>query len=161
VADLAGLQQLVCWPKLFRRLVPYLATGATSLDGFDAWLHADPVHRDDALFLLDRLEAGNMHDVIHAAGHSIALTVVGAAPPPPLARKTRQCLPWARRHSHSQPSRSPNGAQHVTDQPCWPSASHATVGGSTCWPLLAGRGQAQQSRTGFGDCGHCWVDLPE
>jgi hypothetical protein len=39
--------------------VPYLATGATSFDGFDAWLRADPVNRDDALFLLDRLEAGN------------------------------------------------------------------------------------------------------
>jgi endonuclease YncB( thermonuclease family) len=75
VADLSRLRQLVCWPKLFRRLVPYLATGATSFDGFDAWLRADPVNRDDALFLLDRLEAGNLHDVIHAAGHTIQLTV--------------------------------------------------------------------------------------
>jgi endonuclease YncB( thermonuclease family) len=75
VTGLAGLQELVCWPKLFRRLVPYLAGGATSFDGFDAWLRADTVNRDDALFLLDRLEAGNMNDVIHATGQSIQLTV--------------------------------------------------------------------------------------
>ena len=75
VADLAGLQQPVIWPKLFRRIVPYLAAGHTDFDGFDTWLRADPVHRDDTLFLLDRLEPGNMHDVIHAAGQRIQLTV--------------------------------------------------------------------------------------
>ncbi|NUP04256.1 MAG: hypothetical protein HOW59_40645, partial [Nonomuraea sp.] len=56
VASLADLTRLVLWPKLFRRVVPYLATGAASFDGFDAWLRADPVNRDDALFLLDKLE---------------------------------------------------------------------------------------------------------
>jgi endonuclease YncB( thermonuclease family) len=75
VTDLEGLQELVMWPKLFRRLVPFLATGATDLNGFDAWLRADPVNRDDALFLLDRLEHGNLHDVITASGHTIPLTV--------------------------------------------------------------------------------------
>jgi endonuclease YncB( thermonuclease family) len=75
VMDLAGLEALVMWPKVFRRLVPFLATGATSFDGFDAWLRADPVNRDDAIFLLDRLEHGNLHDVIVGAGHTIQLTV--------------------------------------------------------------------------------------
>jgi endonuclease YncB( thermonuclease family) len=75
VADLVDLQQLVTWPKLFRRIVPYLAAGHASFDGFDAWLRADPVNRDDALFLLDRLEPGNMHDVIHGYGHRIQLTI--------------------------------------------------------------------------------------
>jgi hypothetical protein len=75
VADLAALELLVCWPKLFRRIVPYLAAGFTDFDGFDVWLRADPVHRDDELFLLDRLERGNMHDVIQAAGQRIQLTV--------------------------------------------------------------------------------------
>jgi hypothetical protein len=74
IRDLAGLQELVVWPKLFRRVATYLATGFSDLDGFDAWLRADPVHRDDVLFLLDRLEPGNMHDVISAAGQSIQLT---------------------------------------------------------------------------------------
>ncbi|MDF5755778.1 lamin tail domain-containing protein [Spongiactinospora sp. TRM90649] len=75
VADLDALQALVVWPKLFRRIVPYLAAGNTGFDGFDAWLRADPVHRDDELFLLDRLERGNIHDVVRASGQRIQLTV--------------------------------------------------------------------------------------
>jgi endonuclease YncB( thermonuclease family) len=89
VADLDALEQLVIWPKLFRRLVPYLAAGHRDLDDFDTWLRADPVHRDDELFLLDRLERGNMHDIIRAAGQEIRLTVwpedfiISPDPPPP------------------------------------------------------------------------------
>ncbi|MEU3619925.1 hypothetical protein ABZ725_47730 [Streptomyces sp. NPDC006872] len=75
VPDLDALQQLVMWPKLFRRIVPYLASGATDFNGFDAWLRSDPVHRDDPLFLLDQGEHGNLHDVIEAAGQDIQLTV--------------------------------------------------------------------------------------
>jgi endonuclease YncB( thermonuclease family) len=75
VTGLAQLQTLVLWPKLFRRIVPYLAAGFTDFDGFDAWLRADPVHRDDALFLLDTGETGNLHDVLHGSGDSIAMTV--------------------------------------------------------------------------------------
>jgi endonuclease YncB( thermonuclease family) len=75
VTGLADLQQRVIWPKLFRRIVPYLAAGFTNFDGFDTWLRADPVNRDDSLFLLDRQEAGNMHDVIRAGGQRIQLTV--------------------------------------------------------------------------------------
>jgi endonuclease YncB( thermonuclease family) len=75
VAGLAGLEQLVIWPKLFRRLVPYLASGFGDFDGLDAWLRADPVNRDDELFLLDKLEPGNMHDVIRGVGQQIQLTV--------------------------------------------------------------------------------------
>ena len=48
--------------------MPYLAAGFPDFDGFDAWLRADPVNRDDELFLLDRLERGNLHDVVRAAG---------------------------------------------------------------------------------------------
>ena len=36
IADRAALETLVLWPKLFRRLVPYLAEGADGFDGFDA-----------------------------------------------------------------------------------------------------------------------------
>ncbi|HEY8547291.1 MAG TPA: lamin tail domain-containing protein [Acidimicrobiales bacterium] len=89
VPDLAALQELVIWPKLFRRLVPYLATGATSFDGLDAWLRADPVHRDDELFRLDILERANIHDVVRGVGPHIQLTVwpedfvITPDPPPP------------------------------------------------------------------------------
>jgi len=63
------------WPKLFRRIVPYLAAGFVDFNGFDAWLRADPVNRDDEVFLLDRLERGNLHDVIRGVGQTIQLTV--------------------------------------------------------------------------------------
>jgi hypothetical protein len=75
VPDLAVLEQLVMWPKLFRRIVPYLAAGFTDFDGFDAWLRADPKDRDDELFLLERGEHGNLHDVVRGAGQTIQLTV--------------------------------------------------------------------------------------
>jgi endonuclease YncB( thermonuclease family) len=94
VTGLAGAEQLVIWPKLFRRLVPYFATGATSLDGFDAWLRADEVNRDDELLLLDRLERGNMHDVVVAAGDQLRMTawpedfVISPDPAPPGAPTT-------------------------------------------------------------------------
>jgi hypothetical protein len=89
VTDLAALERLVVWPKLFRRIVPYLAAGFTDLNGFDTWLRADPVNRDDALFLLDRQEHGNIHDVVRGAGQQIQLTVwpedfiITPDPPPP------------------------------------------------------------------------------
>ena len=74
-ADLAALEQPVTWPKLFRRIVPYLAAGFPDFDGVDSWLRADPKDRDDELFLLDRGEHGDMHDVVRGAGQTIQLTV--------------------------------------------------------------------------------------
>jgi endonuclease YncB( thermonuclease family) len=76
-AQVAGLQQLetlVIWPKLFRRLVPYLATGATTFDGFGAWLQEDPVNRDDEIVLTGRTEPQRLHDVVDAAGDHVQLT---------------------------------------------------------------------------------------
>jgi endonuclease YncB( thermonuclease family) len=75
VPGLEAAEQLVMWPKLFRRIVPYLAEGFPDFDGFDAWLRADPVHRDDELFLIDKLERGNLHDVVRASGQQLQLTV--------------------------------------------------------------------------------------
>jgi len=75
VANLGGLEELVIWPKLFRRIVPYLASGFPNFDSFDTWLRADPVNRDDELFLLEKLERGNLHDVVHGTGSQIQLTV--------------------------------------------------------------------------------------
>jgi Lamin Tail Domain len=75
IPDLGVLEELVIWPKLFRRIVPYLASGFPNFDSFDAWLRADPIHRDDELFLIDTLERANMHDVVHGVGQQIQLTV--------------------------------------------------------------------------------------
>lgn len=89
VPDLAGLERLVIWPKLFRRIVPYLAAGFTDFDGFDAWLRADAVHRDDQLFLIPKLERGNLHDVVKGSGQQIQLTmwpedfIISPDPAPP------------------------------------------------------------------------------
>jgi endonuclease YncB( thermonuclease family) len=74
IADLAALEGLVLWPKLFRRLVPYLAEGASGFDGFDAWLRADPVNRDDQIVLVGRTEPARLHDVVEAAGDHVQLT---------------------------------------------------------------------------------------
>jgi hypothetical protein len=38
------------WPKLFRRLAEYFASGNVGLSGFDAWIREDIVTRDDAYF---------------------------------------------------------------------------------------------------------------
>lgn len=74
VADLAQLETLVVWPKLFRRLVPYLAAGFDGFDELDGWLRADPVNRDDAILLLGRGERGNLHDVVTGRGDTVRLT---------------------------------------------------------------------------------------
>ncbi|TYB66199.1 hypothetical protein FXF51_17765 [Nonomuraea sp. PA05] len=89
VRDLNGLERLVIWPKLFRRVVPYLAAGFPDFDGFDAWLRADPVNRDDELFLIPKLERGNLHDVVRGSGQQIQLTmwpedfIISPDPAPP------------------------------------------------------------------------------
>lgn len=72
IDGLDALQQAVIWPKLFRRLVPYLQQGHGDFAALDAWLRADPLNRDDRL-LLPNLELGNMHDLIVEDGQSIRL----------------------------------------------------------------------------------------
>lgn len=72
IPELAVLQQLVIWPKLFRRLAPYFTQGYTDFDALDVWLRADPRNRDDRL-LLPHLELGNMHDMIVEEGTHIRL----------------------------------------------------------------------------------------
>ena len=72
ITGLDMLQQLVIWPKLFRRLAPYFVLGNTNFDGLDAWLRADPRNRDDRL-LLPTMELGNMHDLIVEDGDQIRL----------------------------------------------------------------------------------------
>jgi hypothetical protein len=72
ISTLAQLQELVMWPKLFRRLADYFAAGNVGLGAFDDWVRNDPVHRDDALRLPDG-EAGNMHDTYDIQGNTLKL----------------------------------------------------------------------------------------
>lgn len=72
IAGIDELQQLVIWPKLFRRLAPYFQEGHADFGALDAWLRLDPRNRDDRL-LLPNLELGNMHDLIVESGDRIRL----------------------------------------------------------------------------------------
>ncbi len=71
---IAALTELVMWPKLFRRLVTYFATGLRGLAGFSAWLQANPSERDDSLLLLDSGQFVRLHDLIAVEGDTIRLT---------------------------------------------------------------------------------------
>ena len=62
IHDLTKLQTLIMWPKLFRRLADYFASGHVGLSEFDAWIREDVISRDDRL-LLPNGEFGNMHDL--------------------------------------------------------------------------------------------------
>lgn len=65
IENIAALQALVIWPKLFRRLVRFFAAGNNNLLDFDAWLRSDSVNNDDSI-LLPTGELGNMHDIVRA-----------------------------------------------------------------------------------------------
>jgi endonuclease YncB( thermonuclease family) len=75
VTGRADLETLLIWPKLFRRLVSYFATGASDLGGLDAWLRADPVNRDDAVRLPRADRSGRLHDVLTLQDATVQLTV--------------------------------------------------------------------------------------
>lgn len=70
IGDLATLEDLVIWPKLYRRLARFFASGYQGLGQFESWLRADPVHRDDRV-ILPNMELGNMHDLIEISSNSI------------------------------------------------------------------------------------------
>ncbi|MCP4422900.1 MAG: hypothetical protein GY803_00250, partial [Chloroflexi bacterium] len=67
------LQELVIWPKLFRRLAAFYQDGNNNLADLDAWLRADSRDRDDRLLLPNR-ELSNMHDIIAVNGNNVRLT---------------------------------------------------------------------------------------
>ena len=72
IADLAALEKLAMWPKLFRRLFAYFSEGHQGLAQFEDWIREDPIHRDDSLRLPDG-EKGNMHDAFEIDGNSLKL----------------------------------------------------------------------------------------
>src|SRR5262245_9210126 len=73
IPDLATLETLVMWPKLFRRLTSYFAEGHAGLSEFDNWIRQDPVHRDDSLRLPPDGEKSNMHDTFTISGDALRL----------------------------------------------------------------------------------------
>ena len=87
IRNLAELQALVMWPKLFRRLATYFGEGNSGLRAFDAWVRDDLVQRDDTLRLPDG-ELANLHDTYAIAGNRLQLnytpeSLLIAPDPPP------------------------------------------------------------------------------
>ena len=72
LGSVTELSTLVMFPKLYRRLVAYFKDGHTDLAGFDSWMRAEPVRRDDRV-LLPTGELGNMHDLYHVDSDGITL----------------------------------------------------------------------------------------
>lgn len=70
ITEAEELEELVIWPKLFRRLAAFYQDGNMDLSRLDAWLRADPRDRDDRVLMPNR-EVGNMHDLIVVEGDSV------------------------------------------------------------------------------------------
>jgi len=73
ITNAAELQELVIWPKLFRRIAAFYQNGETNLGSLDTWLRADPKDRDDRI-LFPNMELGNMHDLISVNENNVSLT---------------------------------------------------------------------------------------
>lgn len=71
-SSIAALEDVVLFPKLFRRLINYYKDGNHGLGKFETWLRADK-DRDDTLWIVSKGEQGNMHDIIQVNGNKIAL----------------------------------------------------------------------------------------
>lgn len=72
IQNLDQLQQLVIWPKLFRRLAAYFQSGYDGLDRLQQWIREDKVNRDDRL-ILPNSELGNMHDLLIIDGDTLRM----------------------------------------------------------------------------------------
>jgi len=72
IPNLAELQTLAMWPKLFRRLASYFAERHVGLGKFDQWIREEPIERDDSLRLPDG-EKGNLHDTYIITGNELKL----------------------------------------------------------------------------------------
>lgn len=70
----ADVEAAVLFPKLFRRLARYFASGAPNLNAFIEWLREQPGERDDHL-VLPSMELANLHDIISIDGDRIWMTV--------------------------------------------------------------------------------------
>ncbi|MGF1645396.1 MAG: hypothetical protein ACFCVF_00505 [Kineosporiaceae bacterium] len=107
----AALPDLVMWPKLFRRLTRYFATGRREVAGFRRWLTAGPADRDDAVLVLDTGRLTRLHEIVAVEGDRVRLslwpdvfavvpvragpvTPVEAAPPTPTDRPSPVVEGW-------------------------------------------------------------------
>ncbi len=73
IRNVDELEALANWPKMFRRLARYFASGHTGLSGFDAWLRSDSRDRDGRLLFVTTGEIGNVHDLFEVTGNRIRM----------------------------------------------------------------------------------------
>jgi len=66
------IEQMVMWPKLFRRLASFFSSEGSDLSKFIDWLREDVIERDDRLQLPNG-ELGNLHDLIEIKGDNIKM----------------------------------------------------------------------------------------
>ena len=66
------IEQMVMWPKLFRRLASFFSSGGSNLSEFIDWMREDIIKRDDRLQLPNG-ELGNLHDLIEINGENIKM----------------------------------------------------------------------------------------
>jgi len=62
ITNLKQLEDLVIWPKLFRRLTDYFSDDYKDLRDFISWIKADSENRDDDITLPNR-EKAELHDM--------------------------------------------------------------------------------------------------
>lgn len=75
IADIKGLEKLVVWPKLFRRLATFFAETGDELDQFENWLRAGSARHDDGLKRLDTGARSKLSDVVTVDGDGIKMDV--------------------------------------------------------------------------------------
>jgi endonuclease YncB( thermonuclease family) len=71
IKDINGLQELIMWPKLFRRLSKYFKGNNSGLIGFDGWLRSNT--DEDIPLLLPDGKSGYLHDAYQINGDTLRL----------------------------------------------------------------------------------------
>jgi endonuclease YncB( thermonuclease family) len=75
IVDIKALEELVVWPKLFRRLATFFAQTGDEVDQFEGWLRAGGARRDDRLDRLDTGARSKLSDVVTVDDNGIKLDV--------------------------------------------------------------------------------------
>jgi hypothetical protein len=74
IPDFATLQELVLWPKLFRRLTSYFTAGHIGLSNFLEWMEEPRFQKErNDFFLLPDGSVGNFTDIIEVHGDTLSV----------------------------------------------------------------------------------------
>jgi len=73
INNIADLENIALWPKLYRRLFKFYKEGNNNIANFDNWLRAEPASRDDQVWIISEAHLGNIHDVFEQSDQSIRM----------------------------------------------------------------------------------------